>query len=181
MPSPTGIVIESAAARSEVSRAYSLRSKTFHQRADDAVAARIPSSRNDAHGSMLLCGSRERAAQVKNRCVNVEAIHSIDAQSEALQRMFLDGTRRRCQDGNIHLTKLRNVLHYFIFSQFRRLIATAITANYACNLHVWRCLQSLHRVLSNVSVTNDGNSQFLHVLLSFCLPYLNFGDKGIHF
>ena len=91
-----------AAARTEIRIGKTLGSKALHQRADNAVTAWVPTCRDNAHSTILLCCSRQTATQVKNRCVNIEAVHRVDTQSQAFQRVFLDGTCRRCQYRNIH-------------------------------------------------------------------------------
>ena len=95
--------VSHAHARAEVRVADAFGSKTLHQGADDGVTSRIPSGGDDGHGVVFFSHSVERAAQVYDLCVDVEAVHCVDSQSQAFFCVGFHAAGGSCQDGDIDI------------------------------------------------------------------------------
>ena len=148
--------------RTEIGIADSLGSKALHQGADDGVASRIPSGRNDGDCLMLLGHLVKRTAEVDNLRMNVKAVHRIDAQRQALLGMLLDAAGRCCQNSHIHIGKFLNALHYRIGFQLCRLVFCTMTTDDACNLKIGSHLQCFQRKMSDISISDNGSSNLFH-------------------
>ena len=81
--------------------------------------------------------------------------------------IFLARAGRGGENGYIHVFQFTDVLHDLILCEFCGLVLCTIAAHDTCYFKVWCSLQSLERILSNVAVTDDGCSDFLHILFIF--------------
>ena len=149
--------------RAEVRIAEALGGKALHQRADDGVAARVPTGGNDADGLRLFINRCKGGTVVEDAGVDVERVDGVDAEGQDLPGIFLARTGGRGQDGYIDVLEFADVLNYFVGGQFGGLIVSTVATHDACNFKVRGGLQCLKGILSNVAVTYDGCSDFLHV------------------
>ncbi len=154
--------------RSEVGVRQSLRRKALHQRAHDRVGTRVPSGGDYRHGVVLLAHGHESRAVVKDACVDVEAVHGVDAEGEDFLGVFLAAACRRGEDCHVHVFQFGDVLHHLIVCEFQRLVLRSVAAHDAGYLKVGRGLESLNRELSDVAVTHYGCSNLFHLLLNGC-------------
>jgi hypothetical protein len=95
--------------------------------------------------------------------MDVEGIDGIDAQGENLLGKLLTRTGGCGQNGNVNILQLTNILYDVIGSQFGGFVGGAVSAYYACYLEIFGCLKRLNSELSDVAVTYDGCSDFLHI------------------
>ena len=103
--------------------------------------------------------------------MDVEGVNGIDTQRQNLVGIFLAGAGRGGQNGYVNIFQFLDVFHYFIGCKFSGLVLCAIAAYNASYFEIFGSLQGLKCVLSDVAVTYDGCSDFLHifyVLMSVC-------------
>ena len=83
-------------------------------------------------------------------------------QGQNLLGIFLARAGRGGEDGYVDILQFADVLHDVILCQFCGFVLRAIAAHDACHFEVGGCLQRLECILTNVAVTDDGCSDFLH-------------------
>ena len=93
--------------------------------------------------------------------MDIEAVDSIDAHCEILQRVLLDFARRSGQNSHIHLTEVLDIGHHLIFGQFLGDFSYS-TAYNACNLKIGSSLQGLHCKAADIAISDHCSSDFRH-------------------
>ena len=166
--------------RTEVGVGQSLRCEALHERADDGVGTRVPTSSNDADGVGLFVDGHQTLAIAANVGVDVEGIDGVDAQRENLLGIFLARTCGCSQNGDVDILQFLDVLDNGIRSEFCWFVSGSVSAYDTCYLEVGSGLKSLNSVLSNVAVTDYGGSDFLHIH-RFLLVVSIFQRAKLHF
>jgi len=159
-------------ARSEVGIAQALGGEALHQGAHDRVGAWVPSGSNDADGIGLLVDLHEALTIAANVGVDVERVDGIDTQGQDLLGVFFARAGGSGQNGNVHILQFFDILNNLILSQFGWLVLCSVSAYYTSNLEVGSCFESLNGVLTDVAVTYDGCTNFLHFLMFFVVVLL---------
>jgi len=127
-------------AGTEVGVSDAFRSDCFEHGAYDRVASRIPSCGDDGYGFVLFGGGIQRAAQVNDACVDVEAVHRGDSHCQIFFRVFLNAAGRCAEDGHFHSFQLFDIFDYCIVCQLFRLVLCSCTTNYSGYFEIRRCL-----------------------------------------
>ena len=115
---------------------------------------------------MLLVQLHETLTVATYVGMDVEGIDGIDAQGKYLLGKLFTRTGGCSQNGNVNVLQLADVLYYVIGSQFGGFVGCAVSAYYTCYLEIFGCLKRLNSELSDVAVTYDGCSDFLHIVYS---------------
>ena len=156
-----------AHARPEVGVGDALGRQRLHERAHDAVAARIPAGRDDRHGIVGLGFGVERAAQLHNLAVNVEAVDRADAQPEAFLGILLDAARGRGQDGYVHVLEFADAAHHVLAGRLHWSVFRRVATHDAGYLKVGRFLKRLKHILADISISDNGCSNLFHAVFFF--------------
>lgn len=161
-------------AGAEVGVAEAFGREALHEGAHDGVGAWVPSGGNDADGAGLLVELHEALAVAANLCMDVEGVNGVDAQGQDLVGIFLAGAGGSGQDGYIDVLEFADVFDYGVGGQFGGFVLVAVAAHDASHLEIFGCFEGLEGVLSDVAVTYDGCSDFLHIILRFneCLSFV---------
>ena len=96
-------------------RGYRLEECTYHR-----IASRIPTGRYDRNRAVFFCRFIERCTQLQYLTVNIETIHRVYSQFQALFRERFHLPCRRAKNGHVHLLQLRYSGNHLIFFQFSR-------------------------------------------------------------
>ena len=160
-------------ARAKVGIGQSLGCKALHQCTHHAVRTRIPTSGNHAHGAILLGSLVQSASQVNNETVDVETVHCVDAQLQALQSIFLYRTGGSGKDGHIHIFQFLNVLYYGVSFYLSGASFATRTAHNARNFHILCSFQGFNGGFTNITVSYHCNSNFAHITVLF-VSFLRF-------
>ena len=150
-------------AGAEVGVGESLRSEALHECAHDAVGTRVPACGNHADGAGLLVEFHQTLPVAAYVGVDVERVDGVDAQGQYHVGILLTRAGGGGEDGHIDILQFADVLHHVILCQFCGLVLCTIATYDACHFHVGGCLQCLECILSDVAVTYDGGSDFLHI------------------
>ena len=113
--------------------------------------------------------------------MNVETIYRIDTHCQNLFRIFFHATGRSSQHSHIHIFQFLYIFHHSVCFQLGRLVFRTATTDDTCNLKIGSSFQSLHYILTNVTVSNHGRSYFFHLLLGLVYYYLLIRCKNKHF
>ena len=113
--------------------------------------------------------------------MNVETIYRIDTHCQNLFSIFFHATGRSSQHSHIHIFQFLYIFHHSVCFQLGRLVFRTATTDDTCNLKIGSSFQSLHYILTNVTVSNHGRSYFFHLLLSLVYYYLLIRCKNKHF
>ena len=104
--------------------------------------------------------------------MDVERVDGIDTQGQDLLGVFFARTGGGGQNGNVHILQFFDILNNLILSQFSWLVLCSVSAYYTSNLEIGSCFESLNGVLTDVAVTYDGRTNFLHFLMFFVVVLL---------
>ena len=149
--------------RTEVGITQSLGCETLHEGTDDRITTRIPTCSNHADGVCLLIEFHQTLTIAAYVRVDVERVDGVDTQRQDHVSILLARACWGGEDGHIDILQFADVLHHVILCQFCGLVLCAIATYDACHFHVGGCLQCLECILSDVAVTYDGGSDFLHI------------------
>lgn len=136
----------------------------LEQRADHAVAPRIPTGRNDAHGPGGTCRLAERTAQLRNLRVDVKTVDGVDAERKDFLGIPLDTARGGAEQGYVDTFQLADVAHDGQVGDFRGTVDSTLTTHDACYFEVGGHSQGLQCVVPDVAVTYDGGSNLFHTV-----------------
>ena len=162
-----GNCVSHAHAWAEVGVSDSFRSDCFEHGAYDRVASRVPSCGDDRYGFVLLGGCIQRAAQVDDACVDIEAVYRINSHCQVFFGVFLNAAGRRAEDGYFYFFQFLDIFHYCIVCQLFRFVLCSCTTNDSGDFEIRRCLQRFKYIVSDIAVTDNSCSYFFHSFIGF--------------
>ena len=157
--------------RTEVGICQALRSKALHQNTYDRIRTWIPTSRDNAYLASLLAVFHLLGTVVEDAGVDIEAVYGVDTEGNDLLCILRARAGRGCEDSNIYILQLGDVIYYFIVCQLSWFVLGTLTTYNTCNLKVRSCFECLNSKLTDVAVSYYGCSKFLHCLISFILLF----------
>ena len=104
----------------------------------------------------------QRTAQVENLRVDVEAVDGVYTKRKDILCILLDTACRCCQNSNIHIAQLADILYNGVTLKLCGKVFSARTANDTRNLKIGRCIERLQCIFANVAIANYGCSNFSH-------------------
>lgn len=130
--------------------------------ADNGVATRVPAGRDDADGTACLGFGVERAAELGNLGVDVEAVDGVDALGKYLLGVGFDAARGGAEDGDVDGAELVDVGNYGVVFQFGGARGVGVAAYDAGDFKVGRGLEGLEGVAADVAIAHYCCSDFFH-------------------
>lgn len=91
--------------------------------------------------------------------MDIETIYGVDAECNDLLCILRARTGRSCEDSNIYILQLGDVIYYLIVSQLSWFVLSTLATNDTCNLEIRSCFESLYCKLTDVAVTYYGCSK----------------------
>ena len=99
-----------------------------------------------------------------------------DANGEAWRAYFKGGVDD--PTAYVHALQFLDIFHYRISIKFFRTILSTGTAYHTCNFKIGSCLQCLKHIMPDISITNNGCSNFFHTFIGYiCQFSINSGQK----
>ena len=157
--------------RPKVCISNSFRSNSFQQGTYDRVASRVPTCRNNRNCFMFFCRSRQRATQIDNTGMDIEAVNRIDAKCKDFFSIILYTAGWRAKNCNINTFQFLNILYNRVFTQFCGTVFSSSAAYYASNFKVGSRLQRFEHVLPDIAIANNGCSYFFHSFIEFIYQF----------
>lgn len=101
--------------------------------------------------------------------MDIEAVYGVDTEGNDLLCILRARAGRGCEDSNIYILQLGDVIYYFIVCQLSWFVLSTLATYNTCNLKVRSCFECLNSKLTDVAVSYYGCSKFFIVLfLLFC-------------
>ena len=100
--------------------------------------------------------------------MDVEAVHGVDSECENFFGVSFHAASWSGEDGNLHIVQFLDVFDHGIFLQFFRAVLCSFSSDDAGDFKVRCCFQCLERVVSDVSVANDGCTNLFHFVFVLC-------------